>query len=36
MERTEMAVEVFSKGGMNHRTQENGEKYPRLVGTIGS
>ena len=31
-----MAVEVFSKGEMNHRTQENGEKYPRLVGTIES
>ena len=31
-----MAVEMLSKRGMNHRTQENGEKYPRLVGTVES
>lgn len=31
---TEMAEEMLSKIGMNHRTQERGEKYPRCVGII--
>lgn len=31
---TEMAVEMLTKVGINYRTQENGEKYPRLSEII--
>lgn len=29
-----MTAEMLSKIGMNHRIQENGEKYQSLVGII--
>lgn len=33
---TEIAVEMLLKRGMSHRTQDNGGKYPRLVGITES